>query len=570
MADYYSILEKTISGLSKNTPEIRDAVYKKARAAIENQLRSMQTVPSEEAISSQLKLLEEAIVLIDSEHAEKISPVIEQTSVAETTPEPMTTAEPAPMPAAAPAPMPAAAPAPAAPAPKPIVENVTPQNIKPAETIAPKPIIPASEPLASKVDNNIIPPSLEPQSAVDSAFDDVSKAIDDLGMESPPSVGLDDGLSTQEAMPSAQNTVSIEPDTKEILDPFLNSETNLDAASELELEEKKSGGFFAGLMKLLIALGILGGAGYAVWKNKDELTGFATSLMAPAENVQVTKVEDPEPQAPAPEPIEEPAPEPVVPEPVVPEAVIPNVVVPEITQPQITEPETPELEIVEPEIIIPEPVPTQTQEPEVAEPTVIPSPTVETTPTTSEPSSAIPIGEVAYLYEEGSAGSGASRTNAAIIWETRQESIASGLAPEPVILGKMDIPDREMSINIKMRRNVDTAISASHMIEIKFNTPINFTGKSIESIARFVMKSTEEATGEPLVAVPIKVSEGSFLVALDNLTQAVALNTQLLKGSSWIDVPLVYGTGRRALITLEKGGTGERVFNEAFKDWQNR
>ena len=84
------------------------------------------------------------------------------------------------------------------------------------------------------------------------------------------------------------------------------------------------------------------------------------------------------------------------------------------------------------------------------------------------------------------------------------------------------------------------------------------------------MKTTEEAPGEPLVAVPVKVSEGYFLIALDNLTQAVAVNTQLLKESAWIDVPIVYGTGKRALITLEKGGTGERVFDEAFKDWQNR
>ena len=69
MADYYSIVNKTISGLAKNTPEVRQAVYAKARTAIENQLRRMSPPPGEEAISAQLKLLEEAIAVIDSEHA---------------------------------------------------------------------------------------------------------------------------------------------------------------------------------------------------------------------------------------------------------------------------------------------------------------------------------------------------------------------------------------------------------------------------------------------------------------------------------------------------------------------
>ena len=69
MADYYSILKKTITGLAKNTPEVREAVYGKARSAIESQLRRMDPTPGEEAITAQLQLLEESIVVIESEYA---------------------------------------------------------------------------------------------------------------------------------------------------------------------------------------------------------------------------------------------------------------------------------------------------------------------------------------------------------------------------------------------------------------------------------------------------------------------------------------------------------------------
>ena len=69
MADYYSILKKTVSGLPSNTAETRRAVYAKARAAIDRQLRSINPPPSEDAIARQMGLLEQAISEIDEEFA---------------------------------------------------------------------------------------------------------------------------------------------------------------------------------------------------------------------------------------------------------------------------------------------------------------------------------------------------------------------------------------------------------------------------------------------------------------------------------------------------------------------
>ena len=46
------------------------------------------------------------------------------------------------------------------------------------------------------------------------------------------------------------------------------------------------------------------------------------------------------------------------------------------------------------------------------------------------------------------------------------------------------------------------------------------------------------------------------------------LPVTLLRRQSWIDVPLVYKSGRRALLTMEKGIPGDKVFDEALKAWQ--
>ncbi len=42
------------------------------------------------------------------------------------------------------------------------------------------------------------------------------------------------------------------------------------------------------------------------------------------------------------------------------------------------------------------------------------------------------------------------------------------------------------------------------------------------------MKANEQARGEGLVAVPVKIDAGYFLIALNNLEQAAATNKRLL------------------------------------------
>ncbi len=179
-------------------------------------------------------------------------------------------------------------------------------------------------------------------------------------------------------------------------------------------------------------------------------------------------------------------------------------------------------------------------------------------------------GERAYLYEEGASASNASRDEGNIVWQLAQEPPEPGSDPEAVIKGLMEIPGRGLVMNLTIKRNVDEALPASHLIELLFTAPPEFSGGNIDEIFRFVMKSTEESRGESLVGVPAKIDTGFFLIALNNLPQAQETNLNLLQNANWVDIPVQYVTGKRGLVTFEKGLSGVQIFAQAFEDWQNR
>ena len=482
MADYYSIVNKTISGLAKNTPEVRQAVYAKARTAIENQLRRMSPPPGEEAISAQLKLLEEAIAVIDSEYAAEQEELPEISAT-------------------------------------PLEEPPTVSEIAPAPEISPSD---SPEPLSTS----------------------------DLSIDSPP--------------PPISPHTPVEPEVSSSTAPPIPPMES----------DGKSGGFGKALIYLII-LAILGAGGYGLWTNRDTLQPMVTSLFdgfggatsetgeesASADTSDSTQ-EEPSGEAREVRTAEDNSEK----EPVRLGANGEDEVADTTTTDQA------ELETTEVPTVLDQPDTSESQA--GTEPEVDPVQENQNGETAEEsavvPSASNTLGEIAYLYEEGSAGSGATRSSATVNWSLASVKLSETLPAEPVIIGKMEIPEKGISVDINIKRNIDPALSASHLIDITFEIPEGFAGGAIDNIARFVMKPSEEARGEPLVAVPVKVSDGYFLVALDNLDQAIQVNSQLLLNSGWIDIPISYTTGRRALLTLEKGGTGEQVFKEAFDDWKNR
>ena len=124
-----------------------------------------------------------------------------------------------------------------------------------------------------------------------------------------------------------------------------------------------------------------------------------------------------------------------------------------------------------------------------------------------------------------------------------------------------------MKIKLTIRRNADKTLPASHVVEVVLDTPTNFPGKGIRDVPRIVMKPAEDARGQPLIGASAKVADGFFWVALSGVDTDVTANLRLLKDREWFDLPLVYESGQRAIVTFEKGTPGDRVFNQALSAW---
>jgi TPR repeat protein len=173
----------------------------------------------------------------------------------------------------------------------------------------------------------------------------------------------------------------------------------------------------------------------------------------------------------------------------------------------------------------------------------------------------------AIFYEERTSAEEGSALAGAVVWTVVQESPGNDLPPEPAIQADVTIPDLALNLRMTIRRNADTTLPASHIIELLFSTPADFPGGAIDQVQRVTLKSTEQATGNPLVALPAKIADSFFLVALNNAPTALEANQTLLRREAWLDIPVVYRTGRRGLITMEKGIPGDKVFDEALQAW---
>ncbi|MCO5064735.1 MAG: hypothetical protein M9924_09975 [Rhizobiaceae bacterium] len=185
----------------------------------------------------------------------------------------------------------------------------------------------------------------------------------------------------------------------------------------------------------------------------------------------------------------------------------------------------------------------------------------------ADQAAAVPVGQRAIFYEERTNSADGSAEPGSIVWSVVQESPGGDRPPEPAIRAEATIPGKEVQLRMTIRRNADTTLPASHIIEMIFLTPQNFEGGGIDNVLRVALKSSEQDAGTPLSGIPAKISDGFFLIALNDAQQDMDANMRLLRERSWLDVPIVYKSGRRALITMEKGIPGEKVFDDVLKAW---
>ncbi len=189
----------------------------------------------------------------------------------------------------------------------------------------------------------------------------------------------------------------------------------------------------------------------------------------------------------------------------------------------------------------------------------------QTPQTATAPAAA--VAQKVVLYEENANNAQGQRYVGSVIWGTETVSPGSGLAPELAVRADVEIPERHMRMTWSLRRNSDKALPASHTIEVQFTLPADFPEGGIGNVPGVLMKSSEQARGVPLAGLAVKVTNGYFLIGLSAVQVDVQRNIEMLKDRDWFDIPILYTSGKRAILAVEKGTPGGRAFAEAFKAW---
>ena len=164
------------------------------------------------------------------------------------------------------------------------------------------------------------------------------------------------------------------------------------------------------------------------------------------------------------------------------------------------------------------------------------------------------------LYEEDPADPAGKRYVGSVIWQTEPMSSEQPRA----VRAQIEIPERQLGMTMSLRRNTEKGLPASHVLEIMFKLPADFQFGGISNVPSVLMKETEQARGEPLAGLSVKVTSGVFLIGLSATASDAQRNRELLDGRPWFDIPIVYGNGRRAILAIEKDKLGEGVFKQVF------
>ncbi|MCO5091416.1 histidine kinase [Bosea sp. (in: a-proteobacteria)] len=158
--------------------------------------------------------------------------------------------------------------------------------------------------------------------------------------------------------------------------------------------------------------------------------------------------------------------------------------------------------------------------------------------------------------------------NGRVFWRLDSESAGQGRPIETIVRATVEIPDLGLSLDFTIRRNTDPALPASHIIGLRFSSTGDPATQTVKEVGVPQFKTEEGERGAPLSAINSALGDNLFVAALSNVPVEVERNVDLILNRSWIDVPVRFASGRRGIITFEKGVSGSQTLADAFGRWQ--
>jgi hypothetical protein len=172
----------------------------------------------------------------------------------------------------------------------------------------------------------------------------------------------------------------------------------------------------------------------------------------------------------------------------------------------------------------------------------------------------------AILYEEDRSNPTGRQFAGSVTWRT--ETIKTNGKPDELAAdADVYIPSRGLRMTVSIRRNLDSSMPASHLINLRCTVPADFDGNGIANVPGILMKNNELAKGVALAALSVKVTDGVFLVGLSATAADRERNLKQLRERAWFDIPIVYANQTRAILAFDKGEAGEQIFKTVFTAW---
>jgi hypothetical protein len=178
------------------------------------------------------------------------------------------------------------------------------------------------------------------------------------------------------------------------------------------------------------------------------------------------------------------------------------------------------------------------------------------------------VAQRAILYEENPADPQNPKANPGrVLWRLDAVNPGQGQTLETVVRANVDAPSAGLSLALSIRRNNDATLPASHIVELTFTTADD-PQRIVRDVGLLQFKGEEAVRGTPVAGLPVPVKDNVFLVGLSNLPGDIERNRELMLRRNWIDLPIRFASGQRAILSFEKGVSGDQVMNDAFRMWQ--
>lgn len=203
--------------------------------------------------------------------------------------------------------------------------------------------------------------------------------------------------------------------------------------------------------------------------------------------------------------------------------------------------------------------------PPATPPVTVPTPEASRPPPSPPP---IAVAQRALLFEENQLDQQKpTLTPGSAIWRLDTLAAGQGMPIETVVRGSIDFPNAGLSLIVVIRRNSDSALPASHTIEMSFAIGTGGATRAVRDVALPQMRLEETVRGVALAGLPVPVKENIFLIGLSDLKGDIERNTDLLLRRNWMELPIRFASGQKAALLVDKGVSGDRVFQDAFRSW---